>query len=119
MKDPIMKAFLLSTLLLITLILIADVAFSGEKSEWLNKNPCMIKIVITSVEKGDTTVVTKEEVMKCKDGYDGPNYWELFAAHYYSNLTVPAYCRKVARPDHPFKMPGLMCLDEHGVWETK
>jgi hypothetical protein len=34
MKDPIMKAFLLSTLLLITLILIADVAFSGEKSEW-------------------------------------------------------------------------------------
>ena len=79
----------------------------------------MIKQVITSVEKDGVTVVTKEEVLKCKDGYDGPSYWELFAQFYYADLTVPAYCRKYARPDHPFKTPGMMCLNEKGVWETE
>ena len=57
--------------------------------------------------------------LKCKDGYDGPSYWELFAQFYYADLTVPAYCRKYARPDHPFKTPGMMCLNEKGVWETE
>ena len=119
-----MRPILLATLIMITILLFMNFAVGEEKtkSEWLNDNPCMIKVIIKEKcldSQCLITETTKEEVLKCKDGYDGPNYWELFAAHYYSNLTVPAYCRKVARPDHPFKMPGLMCLDEHGVWETK
>ena len=83
-----------------------------------------IKQIITSKEHIDSngdkiTTVTKEEVLKCKDGYDGPNYWELFAQFYYADLTTPAYCRQYARPDHPFKTPGMMCLSEKGVWEVR
>ena len=101
------------------IISISNTAQGKTKSQWLNENPCMIKQIITSVEKDGVTVVTKEEVLKCKDGYDGPSYWELFAQFYYADLTVPAYCRKYARPDHPFKTPGMMCLNEKGVWETE
>ena len=101
------------------IISISNTVHGKTKSQWLNENPCMIKQVITSVEKDGVTVVTKEEVLKCKDGYDGPSYWELFAAFYYSDLTVPAYCRMYARPDHPFKTPGMICLNEKGVWETE
>ena len=101
------------------IISISNTVQGKTKSQWLNENPCMIKQVITSVEKDGVTVVTKEEVLKCKDGYDGPSYWELFAQFYYADLTVPAYCRKYARPDHPFKTPGMMCLNEKGVWETE
>ena len=101
------------------IISISNTAHGQTKSQWLNENPCMIKQVITSVEKDGVTTVTKEEVLKCKDGYDGPSYWELFAAFYYSDLTVPAYCRMYARPDHPFKTPGMICLNEKGVWETE
>ena len=43
------------------------------KSQWLNENPCMIKSVTTSVIKDGVTTITKEEVLKCSDGYDGPN----------------------------------------------
>ena len=99
---------------------------AGEKSEWLNENPCMIKVIITNKEicKDSMclikeTITEKEEVLKCKDGYDGPNYWELFAQFYYSGITVPAYCRPYARPDHPFKTPGMICLSEKGVWEVE
>ena len=101
------------------IISISNTVQGKTKSQWLNENPCMIKQVITSVEKDGVTVVTKEEVLKCKDGYDGPSYWELFAQFYYADLTVPAYCRMYARPDHPFKTPGMMCLNEKGVWETE
>jgi len=101
------------------IISISNTVQGKTKSQWLNENPCMIKQVITSVEKDGVTTVTKEEVLKCKDGYDGPSYWELFAAFYYSDLTVPAYCRMYARPDHPFKTPGMICLNEKGVWETE
>ena len=118
MKNPL-GPFIYSTLLLITLILLSTYAFGGEKSKWLNKNPCMIKQVITSVEKNGVTTVTKKEVLKCRDGYDGPSYWELFAQFYYADLTTPAYCRQYARPDHPFKTPGLICLNEDGDWEVK
>ena len=62
---------------------------------------------------------TKEEVLKCQDGYDGPNYWELFAQFYYADLSAPAYCRYFARPDHIFKTPGMICLNEKGVWEEQ
>ena len=99
---------------------------AGEKSEWLNDNPCMIKIVITNTEVCKDsmclikeTITKKEEVLQCKDGYDGPNYWELFAQFYYSGVSVPPYCRQYARPDHPFKTPGMICLNEKGVWEKQ
>ena len=101
------------------IISISNTVQGKTKSQWLNENPCMIKQIITSVEKDGVTTVTKEEILKCKDGYDGPSYWELFAQFYYADLTVPAYCRKYARPDHPFKTPGVICLNEKGVWETE
>ena len=125
MRYPI-GPFIYSTLLLITFILIANYAFGGEKSQWLNDNPCMIKVITRQIETCKDskclikeTKITKEEVLKCKDGYDGPSYWELFAQFYYSDLTVPAYCREFARPDHPFKTPGLICLDENGDWKER
>ena len=114
------KTFLFLSIILITVIILTTIASSEQsKSEWLNENPCMIKVVITETVVGNVTTTTKEEVMECKDGYDGPNYWELFAQFYYSGITVPAYCRSYARPDHPFKTPGMVCLSEKGVWEKQ
>ena len=125
MKEP-MKPILFATLIMITLLILGNYALGGEKSEWLNDNPCMIKIVIKEKEicKDSMCLITeiqttKEEVLECKDGYDGPNYWELFAQFYYSGITVPAYCRPYARPNHPFKTPGMLCLNEKGVWEKQ
>ena len=125
MKEP-MRPILLATLIMITLLILGNYALGGEKSEWLNENPCMIKIVIKEKEicKDSMCLIkeiqtTKEEVLECKDGYDGPNYWELFAQFYYSGITVPAYCRPYARPSHPFKTPGMLCLNEKGVWEKQ
>ena len=118
----------LTMLFLITFLVICNTALGKEKtkSQWLNENPCMVKVIITETETCKDskclikeTKVVKEEVLKCKDGYDGPNYWELFAQFYYADLTVPAYCRKFARPDHPFKTPGMLCLSEKGVWEER
>ena len=111
---------------LVCLITWINRSHAGEKSEWLNDNPCMIKVVITNTEECKDsmclikeTITKKEEVLECKDGYDGPNYWELFAQFYYSGITVPPYCRQYARPDHPFKTPGMICLSEDGVWEKQ
>ena len=121
MFDPF-KPMLYSMLIMITLLLLANYALAGEKSKWLNENPCMIKVIIKEKcldSQCLITETTKEEVLKCNDGYDGPNYWELFAQFYYADLTVPAYCRQYARPDHPFKTPGMICLSEKGVWEAK
>mgnify|MGYP006245602745 FL=1 len=122
MQDPRTSIMQSMLLLIIFLLLFKSCAFAGEKSEWLNDNPCVIKVIIKEKcldSQCLITETTKEEVLKCKDGYDGPNYWELFAQFYYADLTVPAYCREVARPDHPFKTPGMVCLNEYGVWETK
>ena len=118
MRNPI-GPFMVTTLLLITFLLLTNYAYGKTKSEWLSENPCMIKTVTTSVTKDGVTTVTKEEVLKCQDGYDGPNYWELFAQFYYADLSAPAYCRYFARPDHPFKTPGMVCLNEKGVWEEQ
>jgi hypothetical protein len=118
MRNPI-GPFMVTTLLLITFLLLTNYAFGKTKSQWLNENPCMIKSITTSVTKNGVTTVTKEEVLKCKDGYDGPNYWELFAQFYYADLTTPPYCRYFARPDHPFKTPGMVCLNEKGVWKEQ
>ena len=111
---------------LVCLITWINRSHAGEKSEWLNDNPCMIKVVITNTEEWKDSmclikevITKKEEVLECKDGYDGPNYWELFAQFYYSGITVPAYCRPYARPNHPFKTPGMLCLNEKGVWEKQ
>ena len=118
MRNPI-GPLLLSMLFFITFLLISNYAFGKTKSQWLNENPCMIKSITTSVTKNGVTTITKEEVLKCQDGYDGPNYWELFAQFYYADLSVPAYCRYFARPDHPFKTPGMVCLNEKGVWKEQ
>ena len=121
MIDPFNKQrkYLLWSFILIIFLIVTGIATAGEKSEWLNDNPCMIKVVITNTEINGITTTTKEEKLECKDGYDGPNYWELFAQFYYSGITVPAYCRPYARPDHPFKTPGMICLSEDGVWEKQ
>jgi len=114
-----MKSYHFYTIVLISLLVVASIASAGEKSQWLNDNPCMIKVVITNTVVSDVTTTTKEEILECKDGYDGPNYWELFAQFYYSGITVPAYCRPYARPNHPFKTPGMVCLNEKGVWSKQ
>ena len=122
-----MKTFHFYTVVLISLLLVANIVSAEQtKSQWLNDNPCMIKIVIKEKEicKDSMCLITeiqttKEEILECKDGYDGPNYWELFAQFYYSGITVPAYCRPYARPNHPFKTPGMLCLNEKGVWSKQ
>ena len=115
-----MKTFHFYTIVLISLLVVANIVSAEQtKSQWLNDNPCMIKVVITNTVVGDVTTTTKEEILECKDGYDGPNYWELFAQFYYSGITVPAYCRPYARPNHPFKTPGMLCLNEKGVWSKQ
>ncbi len=113
---------MVTTLLLITFLLLTNYAYGKSKSQWLNENPCMIKVVITEKCLDSKCLIkqtTKEEVLKCSDGYDGPNYWELFAQFYYADLTTPPYCRYFARPDHPFKTPGMVCLNEKGVWKEQ
>ena len=124
MIDPFnnFRKYMTWTFILIIFLIISGIAVAGEKSEWLNDNPCMIKIVTTEKCLDSQCLIkeiTKEEVMECKDGYDGPNYWELFAQFYYSGLSVPPYCRQYARPNHPFKTPGMMCLSTDGVWEVQ
>ena len=124
MIDPFnnQRKYMIWTFILIIFLIISGVAVAGEKSEWLNKNPCMITVVTTEKCLDSQCLIkeiTKEEVLKCKDGYDGPGYWELFAQFYYSGITVPPYCRQYARPNHPFKTPGMLCLSENGVWEKQ
>ena len=124
MIDPFnnQRKYMIWTFILIIFLIISGVAVAGEKSEWLNKNPCMIKVVTTEKCLDSQCLIkeiTKEEVLKCKDGYDGPGYWELFAQFYYSGISVPPYCRQYARPNHPFKTPGMMCLSTDGVWEVQ
>ena len=124
MRDP-WRPMIYSMLLLITFLLVCNYALAKEpKSKWLNNNPCMIKIVIRETCLDSQCLIketSKQEVLECSDGYDGPGYWELFAQFYYNQdgLTTPAYCRQIARPDHPFKTPGMVCLNEKGVWEDQ
>ena len=124
MIDPFgpQRKYLIWSFILIIFLIVSGIAVAAEKSEWLNDNPCMIKVVTTEKCLDSQCLIkeiTKEEVLKCKDGYDGPNYWELFAQFYYSGLSVPPYCRQYARPNHPFKTPGMICLSTDGVWEVQ
>ena len=124
MIDPFgpQRKYLIWSFILIIFLIMSGIAVAGEKSQWLNDNPCMIKVVTTEKCLDSQCLIkeiTKEEVMECKDGYDGPNYWELFAQFYYSGLSVPPYCRQYARPNHPFKTPGMICLSADGVWEKQ
>ena len=124
MIDPFnnQRKYMIWTFILIIFLIVSGIAVAGEKSQWLNDNPCMIKVVTTEKCLDSQCLIkeiTKEEVMECKDGYDGPNYWELFAQFYYSGLSVPPYCRQYARPNHPFKTPGMICLSTDGVWEVQ
>ena len=72
MRDP-MRPILLATLIMITILLFMNFAVGKEKtkSEWLNENPCMIKVVINEKEicKDSMclikeTVTTKEEKLE-------------------------------------------------------
>ena len=124
MIDPFgpQRKYLIWSFILIIFLIVSGIAVAGEKSQWLNDNPCMIKVVTTEKCLDSQCLIkeiTKEEVLKCQDGYDGPNYWELFAQFYYSGLSVPPYCRQYARPNHPFKTPGMICLSEDGDWEKQ
>ena len=124
MIDPFgpQRKYLIWSFILIIFLIVSGIAVAAEKSEWLNDNPCMIKVITTEICLDSQCLIkeiTKEEVLKCKDGYDGPNYWELFAQFYYSGLSVPPYCRQYARPNHPFKTPGMVCLSTDGVWEKQ
>ena len=124
MIDPFnsQRKYMIWTFILIIFLIVSGIAVAGEKSQWLNDNPCMIKVVTTEKCLDSQCLIkeiTKEEVMECKDGYDGPNYWELFAQFYYSGLSVPPYCRQYARPNHPFKTPGMICLSKDGDWEKQ
>ena len=79
---------------------------------------CYVKIIIR--QKGDT--IEKEEILECADGrkkFDGPGYWDLFAAFYYKDLKTPEYCRKYSRPNHAFKSYVTVCLDKNGEWEVQ
>ena len=130
MLDPWynMRRYLTWTFILIIFMIVTGIAVAGEKilrSDIVSIKPdkvdgqyCYVKVEI--VQEEDT--ITKREILECSDGrkaFDGPSYWELFAQFYYADLTVPAYCRMYARPDHPFKTPGVICLNEKGVWETE
>ena len=99
MFDPF-RPMIYSMLIMITLLLLANYALGNEpKSQWLNDNPCMIKVIIKEKCLDSQCLISetvKEEVLKCQDGYDGPSYWELFAQFYYADLTTPAYCREYA-----------------------
>ena len=124
MIDPFnsQRKYMIWTFILIIFLIVSGIAVAGEKSKWLNDNPCMIKVITTEKCLDSQCLIkeiTKEEVLKCQDGYDGPNYWELFAQFYYSGITVPPYCRQYARPNHPFKTPGMICLSEDGDWEKQ
>ena len=48
MIDPFnnQRKYMILTFILIIFLIISGVAVAGEKSEWLNDNPCMIKVVI-------------------------------------------------------------------------
>ncbi len=90
MFDPFEKQrkYLLWSFILIVFLIVTGIASAEQpkkeqtKSEWLNDNPCMIKVVITNLETNGVVKTTKEEKLICRDGYDGPNYWERFANFY-------------------------------------
>ena len=124
MIDPFgpQRKYLIWSFILIIFLIVSGIAVAGEKSEWLNDNPCMIKIVTTEKCLDSQCLIkeiTKEEVLKCQDGYDGPNYWELFAQFYYRDTNTPEYCRHYSRSGHAFKTPGKVCLDVNGEWEVR
>ena len=125
--DP--RAFVKLMFWSISFLLICTYLFAGEKilhSKIKNIEPhevdgqyCYIKVII---KQTDNDTIVKEEILECADGKEGidtPGYWELFAQFYYSGISVPAYCRPYARPNHPFKTPGMLCLSENGVWEKQ
>ena len=70
MIDPFnnQRKYLLWSFILIIFLIVTGIATAGEKSEWLNDNPCMIKVVINEKEicKDSMclikeTITTKEE----------------------------------------------------------
>lgn len=115
----------------------SDVVRSTVKDVFVqNGQYCFVEVVIK--QQGDEIV--KKEVMKCSETPEfesdkkdqiieqlkkqielekarKPGYWELFADFYYRDDKAPLYCRKYARPDSWFKIPGTACLKPTGEWE--
>jgi len=126
-KHTIIKRYLTWTFIMIVFLLISGIAVANDnfytkilpiEPDEVNGQYCFIKVTIK--QNGDEII--KEEVMECADGKrkaDGLGYWDLFAQFYYSGISMPAYCRPYARPNHPFKTPGMLCLSENGVWEKQ
>jgi hypothetical protein len=55
------KKFWFYSTILITVMLLTTMASAEQtKSEWLNDNPCMIKIIITNTEVNGISTTTKE-----------------------------------------------------------
>ena len=111
MHNPFHRFMVTMMFIAICLIILGDFVFAEEKSksQWLSENPCMIKTETTTVEKCldsecliKETIVTKEEVLKCKDGYDGPNYWELYAQFYYERIDYSCLLQAVCETRPPF-----------------
>ena len=75
MRDP-MRPILLATLIMITILLFMNFAVGKEqtKSQWLNDNPCMIKIVIKekeiSAELHEIDISNISEEIKSISPYD-------------------------------------------------
>ena len=82
----------------------------------------MIKIVITEKCLDSKCLVkqtTKEEVLKCSDGYDGTKLLGTIRTILLCRLVSIYYCRYFARNLDPFKTLGMVCLNEKGVWEEQ
>jgi hypothetical protein len=94
MRDP-WKPMIYSMLMLITFLLICNYALAGEKSKWLNENPCMIKIIIKEKCLDSQCLIketTKEEVLKCNDGYE------------YTHSNICRYTKHSTRQKIPYKL---------------
>ena len=68
MKDP-MRPMLFATLIMITILLLMNFAIGEEKtkSQWLNNNPCMIKIVIKEKEICKDSMCLIKEIQTTKE----------------------------------------------------
>ena len=71
MIDPFgpQRKYLIWSFILIIFLIVSGIAVAGEKSKWLNDNPCMIKVVTTEKCLDSQCLIkeiTKEEVLNAK-----------------------------------------------------
>ena len=63
--NQLMRALIITFIIIVfmCIISIGNSVHGKTKSQWLNENPCMIKQVITSVEKDGVKTITKERFL--------------------------------------------------------